>query len=524
MTGKVNNPAARARRGFTLLEVMVAVVILGLGILGLSALFAGAAAQQARSTETNLSVGFARNAEAMLSRELGKISGPSAAVIGGQEGRWLHVPMADETTNACSKYSLTIDSYGTGGLYFLVESAPQVIYLAPAGAIAAAAAPIFGSSAALNQIFAGSINALPDRRVHPAELSVTVNISRRVPVAGGGFTEVEARSVTFVPGPTLTDPNRDPPYNNIILRPEDPGLGAPYSQAFGAMDFDVPFNTSSPNPPLAAFIASHVGMNGFRQFVIIDPADLPGPCNERARVWFFVELAGGAEPEFITSVIFNTYQFRNDRLVSLNDRLVYEPDDRFPGGRRPVMGFTTLVRYFSTSAQLVVFTYGLQPLGVPKDNTEKLAFLPPERLIDTQNGAPNGLLRLLTNSDKLELRYDDVNEQYIVLAEEDNQVQADAVQPGQVLMIQSIAETGKGADAPVRVISQRQDPRYPGKIVGVLDRGPRSEGRSALGDLNSFALVSVFAFNPLVESLTSDETEWRIRPIDARVFQIGVTR
>ncbi|MAY74999.1 MAG: hypothetical protein CMJ31_09855, partial [Phycisphaerae bacterium] len=59
-------PGNTSRNGFTLVEVLLAVLVLGIGLLGLAAVFPVVIAQQRQSSETIAATGVAASVEAML--------------------------------------------------------------------------------------------------------------------------------------------------------------------------------------------------------------------------------------------------------------------------------------------------------------------------------------------------------------------------------------------------------------------------------------------------------------------------
>ncbi|RMH26047.1 MAG: prepilin-type N-terminal cleavage/methylation domain-containing protein, partial [Planctomycetota bacterium] len=111
-------------RGFTLIEVMLAVVILGLGILGLAALFAGAARQQQTGAQIRQSVQIALNARTALARKLGSVEGIGPGDL--PEGQWAWVRSA-----GIDDPSLTVSTVGTGGsgrAFFRVRAPAEVLF------------------------------------------------------------------------------------------------------------------------------------------------------------------------------------------------------------------------------------------------------------------------------------------------------------------------------------------------------------------------------------------------------------
>lgn len=71
---RATRPAVRRSRGFTLIEVLMAAFVLAIGVLGLTALFAGAARQQQLSSQTTRSVSAARSADAFIAERFGPIA------------------------------------------------------------------------------------------------------------------------------------------------------------------------------------------------------------------------------------------------------------------------------------------------------------------------------------------------------------------------------------------------------------------------------------------------------------------
>ncbi len=63
----------RARNAFTLIEVLMAAFVMAIGVLGLTALFAGAARQQQQSSQTTRSVAASQSANAIISDRFGPI-------------------------------------------------------------------------------------------------------------------------------------------------------------------------------------------------------------------------------------------------------------------------------------------------------------------------------------------------------------------------------------------------------------------------------------------------------------------
>lgn len=515
----------RTRQGFTLIEVMLAVVIIGLGVLGLSALFAGAASQQRRSIEDNLAVASARNAEALMSRSLGEIQGPDVAefTINNLFGQWL--PTRSVSADGRDDQSLTPLVFPVGGgtshgLFALVDSPELTLYTAPndpAGMIARV-----GKGVSTDPFFEQyPVESIPDRWLQPTSVAIRVTVKRREIEEVGGVPQPEMETTRvhmLLPADNLPDDLRRDPYLKIVLEDPDP----PYF-------YPTPIDHDTANESL--IIGSSVPL------MLVNLAYVPMAERRDAAIEAFnIPLWSSLDPlppgillreEWIDSIVIEPYQWRNSRLVSLNDRLVYETDANFPGGRRPTLGYTMLFRLLpGGESQFTVFSYALQALNVPGPNRENLPFIPPENLQFFDESDETSLLRLVT----LELRFDENTEQYYVLADESDTEQAAAVTPGQVLLMAGsttpldptdLSYLG-GSDIAVRVVAQRRDPTDPTMLRGVLDRSPRVRGQSPLQTLSATQSIQVWCLNPLVKSLTEDETEWKVRPIDARQFQANI--
>ena len=227
----------------------------------------------------------------------------------------------------------------------------------------------------------------------------------------------------------------------------------------------------------------------------------------------------GVSSAFVSKIVVE-YQWRNDELISLNDRLQYVDDDAVPGGRRPVMGYTLLTRVAGDTSQLAIFTYEMEPLSAPTvDIVTKPILVPPET--EALYNADNGLLRKA----KLELGFESSTGKFYVVPV-DPDMDDWAVERGQLLLVEKLLTplggskgSTAGSDMPVRIVGQRRV--RVGKNIevrGVLDQSPRILGRSPLRNLNSRVTLTVWAFPATMTSL-SDGTVWAIKPIEARIAQ-----
>lgn len=538
------------RLGFTLIEVMLATVILGLGVLGLIALFAGAAGQQQRSTEVNIAVGQSRNAEALLSRKLGDLQGPGLTAINNAPGEWRQT-VSQITDNALA-FAANDQS-----LYAVIDAASFDIYEAPfsmpnpgdtdRGGLGAGDYndPFFVTSAATEGINFAKFFSLPNSRIHPVNITVTVEKGLyQGPVDGSGeyfsFSEGTRSPADAIVNFTVrafqvnAAPNRAQPYRSIVLQSAgDPidfattglqpppgqstiGNGQGFDQSYDDLFAATVANRNTDSPP---FFPPQ-----FTEFVRIELKDPAVDPDDKGFIQFSIELEDIANPstgfiqvEWIDRISIE-YQFRNSRLVSVNDRFIYAANESAAGGRSPLMGYTVLFRQLESGpAQFAIFTYVPQAQTAVRDNNEKIAFIPPERDEDFDND--RGVLR---QADNVRLVHDRINDQFLIEVPDTDESRW-VVRRGQVLLMTTSRDGATGADAPgaddaVRVVSQRRDADR-NLLIGVLDDSPRVNGRSPVR-LNPNTIIEVIGINPIVKSLTSDQTEWELRPVDVRIFQV----
>ena len=124
--GRVRGRSVVSGRGFTLIEVLIAAFIVSLGVIGLAALFAGAARQQQVASQTTRSVSMSKGAEALIVPNLGSVQAAGGAA-NWEDGVWYYVP-SDENGSV----SVNPDR-GNDGLYFAAQpqTQPPVLYERP---------------------------------------------------------------------------------------------------------------------------------------------------------------------------------------------------------------------------------------------------------------------------------------------------------------------------------------------------------------------------------------------------------
>ncbi|MFG0273504.1 MAG: prepilin-type N-terminal cleavage/methylation domain-containing protein [Phycisphaerales bacterium] len=456
---------ARTKRAFTLIEVLVATIILGLGVLGLSALFAGAATQQASAAAVSRSVAFGQGGLAIIGRRIGELVG-KAGLTPLPDGTWDALSSDDADGVLRSQFALTPT---TQGFFFRQDAAK------------------------------GTLRVLQN-----------ANITANVPVTEFEHTRVDPRTVAIrvIWGDTRSlnpisktyrldesDPalaqwlagNADPP-PLILLHPNGNNGGVPGGNPSDVLR--IRHNIFSATGDLAEI-----------QGRITSPTSPPtGPR------WGFVTIT--VEP----------YQWLNNVVASVNDRLSYVESDTVPGGRLPTMGYAVLYRELAIGVEATIFTYALRALGAPRNQLDELPFIPPDTRNDFQND--EAVLREVA----VDLGRDPTTGQYYITPVDSRNDWI--VEPGQILLMSSITgvanvtTTDPGADTPVRVVTVRT---VDGERRAILDDSPRIGSRSVHDRVNSDTQtteIHVWAVAPIVESRSSDSTEWQLTPIEARTFKL----
>jgi len=473
-------------RAFTLIEVLIATTVLGLGVLGLIAVLAGSATQQRAATMQNLSVGIATNAEDVLTKQLGRPGGNFVTI---QDGQWTPSYM-DPVTNYLTVFPG----------YLLINEPP------PSG-------PIMNAGFIPGDVISGDLPPTNNQTAtytasSPSAFYINYPIDelnhRRINLQSGFVITFEILSYT--PGNTRIDSTST---EVVFTAPPPP---SPLNDYGNQDEISFSGGVTSNGLSLLSFNRRERETTG------------------RARIESFTIPLDSTQ--FVNSISISGYDWRNDQLMSLSDRLVTEPDETMPGGKRPVLGYSALLRRTSASTQMCFITYSLRALARPTkvDDLGKrgFAFIPPdtELSVDTLDS----VLREV----EVQLGYEHETKRYFI--EIDSNLEETvgwAMAQGQVLMMssrfgvlgQSPDPSDPGADFPVRVLRRVTVTDLGGStlIRAYLDRSPRVNGRSPIADLvtNDYREpIHVWGVYPVVKSLT-DETEWALTPIEARVIQVA---
>ena len=201
-----------SNRGFTLLEVLMAAIVISLGVLGLTALFAGAARQQQVASEMTRSVIATKNAEAMIARTFGQLtaSDPDQLRQCFRSDRWYPVPMDDrdyylKIDNACA--GAPADDLGAP-VYFLVrptEPTPVNVYQLVDGWRNA-----LGRNNAINSApFRNGVSDLQSRRVDPFSITEVRVYTKLRPDNTDPFAVGDFIQRYTLPGNVTSDNNMD---------------------------------------------------------------------------------------------------------------------------------------------------------------------------------------------------------------------------------------------------------------------------------------------------------------------------
>ncbi|HBS29394.1 MAG TPA: hypothetical protein DEB06_08085 [Phycisphaerales bacterium] len=452
------------RPGFTLVEVLIATFVIALGVLGLLALFAGAARQQQVASLTSRAHAHARNAESILGVNFGNLRNTSNNFI---PGVWYQLPMQDQF------HYLTVNPRrATGGAYFLTpsEASPRLVWTVLNFDDAdVPVTPDPGNGGIVDLAADAGV-----RRLDPASLSFLVTL-----------IDTGTRQTVTLP-PYVRTPALEPQYTD---RPETSGVAS-------YMPGGLP--TSQPGQADADYIRVNLELaaNGTTPARVLD-------MNIRA-----VDPAG----TLVIKSIVAFYRIRSDELVSLRDRVLFQPDQAAPNGERPVLAYSVLYRTVGSLTQMAVVSYSLTA------GSGGAEWIPPERLSDIQRDPQPTPVRGV----RLRLGFDKDRQAYYLTNEGPEEQSAFALAVGQIILIAGTNAANPGADAPVTVVGQQ---RLNNQLRAYLDRAPRSGGRNILPaqrrENDQLQNVIAFAVNDVAVSLDNDSSEWRLRALSATVYQVG---
>ncbi len=481
------------RNAFTLIEVLLAVFIIGLGSIGLFALFAGVASQQTRASELTRAVGQAQGLLGAMEGRVGPIGEWKDGVGTPYSDPVFGEPLVRGVWYPTFSYygdedpSLSVNPRGTinllRGRYFVSPKVEAEIFSNPAvftGALYQPATnnpgtPTFSSTdPAGSSLYANSqIVRLPHTRAAMGTVEIEFWKSN---------VNTGAESLAFA----ASDLALVPLVSNDQLA----------SESEAGVSYQLPRDAVPGEPQVRFFYAERPTGSAYTSLAGIDSFDMTDV------------LTPGVE--WISSIRVR-YAHRGDRLLGLSERLVTVPDDTRPSGRRATVGATAMYRITPRGrSQFVTLAYTVNPLDRTGD------FVPPENPINTGPLATNGLLRV---SNDYKLVYDETRREYYMTwgANDDFAlVEGDIVIVGGQLNPPPGSEINLyGADDPVtvsRVLTVADEQR------AYLSDTPRVLGRSmAANSVNNseIDIFRVFTLRREVEVVDAEGvmSRWELRPV-----------
>lgn len=473
------------RKAFTLIEVLLAVFIIGLGSIGIFALFAGVAQQQSRTSDLTRSIAKLRDVLAVTADDIGVIAEPSLTLdpvfdTPIADGVWYPMFMYRDPTDPDFGYSLTVApeqrSQFARSRFFVVDAGEEEILSNPAVLDSSGTGyeprdgptPSGGPISSFNWSSGSLINGsqvfeLEHRRVHLGSVTVEIFASNTTNGTNRLAATFEDTGFLMTPPPDLSNATIESttsPLTTITFNYED-----------------MPWDMQSVHP---------VGLRGM---------------NLQSGI-----LQSG---EWISSIRVR-YARRTDRLIGLRERLntILSPS----GERQPDSGVTMLYRRTpNRRTQVLAIAYSIAPLE------PRTRFVPDETSDGTQGEATNGVLRV---SDGYRLAFDDTRDEfYIVWSDVD-----DALVEGDILIVggdldatQASPLNEQGADNPVivtRVLTEQGEDR------AYLDDSPRYRARSLLFNFGSSTpLTRVYSLRRRAESY-EDGSLWELRPVVHQVLDV----
>ncbi len=552
------------RRAFTLIEILISASVLGLGVLGIATLFAGAARQQQIAAEQTDAERAARNIDAMIGRRFDRFAGGSfdeSAALSGPPlfalGQWHPVASIPYGGIAPGRLrgalSLDMSDNGIVDQSAFGVRAPQdfLLYSLNGGILIEDWGSGFTPPGSIWTAAQQSrpTNAAPGGQYDLGRL-------RNAAIDGASVFLERIPGGRFQPDLTVRLEVYREVYNDMFSQTEGLARSASDDREFTFRDVT---DVSSQQAPPDLWPEYEPGANSSR-IVLVDAAEA-SPGAGPSRVYLEVQAPDSSDPPYaflgngttihmrdsapngdrfvIGRIVLENAQVRDDRLLSFDERIAYTPDPSFPGGKRPTSGVALLFKRGAQTDQLLSISYTMEPLGRldfdPSSND--LPFVPPdtyERLYDTSPDDPSqyGLLSQV----ELELAYDPALENYLVRADVADEW---AIQKGQIIVIASrntpVSATGAprpsdfddaGAVSPLTILTTRRDTGT-GMLEGVLSAPPYREGfEPMLEDFDSTQTVWAWAMRDVVRSAPGAplDVDWRIRPTGARVITFGANR
>lgn len=550
------------KRAFTLIEVLIAVIIIGLGMIGISALFAGAAKQQQSASQLSRSVTASQNAVARITERFLGIRDVTDVANCLYAGDGTQVPVRDRLSVAWRRLNAT-------------ERNVLSLYQRPQGSNADVCSAIYLETPVPDfspMDLRGATNPAPYFRKDGFD--AIGNLSSAFP--GGALDpyfparsiiadglEIDVYVVSGDANPTVNDPGFATPqiftyfYDNSAPAGTGGGWGICNTNTIRLRSTDsVGYATTRGRNDLADTWNGAQGANG-SDFIEINCLKCPQELTGAPFVAFINAMkiypvlapdAAGTQVtvnRYIQRIVVRDCRYRATEVLSLSDRVLSEDT---ADGVRDIAGVSLLVREATpTTAQVAIFTYALQA------QVQGARFIPKEKNQTGQDAdnTPATEAQRPIRPAALDLRYNQETESYWAFCNNDESWVA---VPGQTILFAgfqpaTLAATAyPGADAPVKVV-QVLRVRNNGGYWCELDRAPRSSGtvvRSSTGALPQVATTltamtnapgaggawDAFAVSATAKAESdisgsgaqvggaSDRTIWQLRPLDARVITV----
>lgn len=494
----------RQRRGFTLIEVLIATVIIALGALGILALFAGAAAQQQSSSRTTLSSFITSAAESTLTERFGSLaadqnsSSSMSALAAVSDGVWRPLTMD------ARRHTLLTPP----GIFSLVDfaSETETIFTRPNSANPDLPGQTeeyrFLGGSPTGVFASGNLRDFSHGDIEPDSLSFDVEYTSLASDGMGGFVRSAPVTLSYarISG---VDYDSDEPQRDLYIYTRD-----------GLRQKDPRYQPRLPGDPLppenpeeeADYIIVDVSMRR-------NQANTVRPASIYALQILEVRSPLGDESRRIESIQTNKYQWRDEQLLTMRDRVVERPDASSRTGSRPDLAYSVLYKRdaVSGSASVAILVYQLTA------TSSNAQYLPFEQVGDVDARRAPIRRATVTLGENVETRQQFISTQ--------TPGESWVTSAGQIVVFEGNAGNGTpGADGVYRVIRQE---RVGSTYFGYLDRAPRFRNRAVVStsaaQQGQTQLVTVFGVTENVRSRT-DGSEWTLRPVDARVFQVSISQ
>ncbi len=480
------------KRGFTLIEVMMAAGIIGLGLLGLIALLAGAARLQQTSSQTSESVLIAKNAESLIRQSLASVTLNPTVASPIDTNRWYMVPKNDQFDH------LEL----TDNVWPIAESTEATPYLLFDGGQDGTNPRIPQSSGLFTEL-RDDLIGFSHYAIRPESLLIRVR-TIATPV-GPDYVETAPQDFLYLRPATSEVWPKVP----LDIANEEPGF-LPYGNDLVRFYLDGDANAGW--NPINVLQQDYITIN-VKHWV---QSGLQASITD----YRIADVANNAGRIIDEIAIERPYRYINTKLISLQDRMAFAADKTREDGRRPEFGFGVLYRtLLGGGSQAGVFIYGLQ---APSRSAE---WNPMETGVQIGSGdSPIAEVgqgaAFPTNVDLgFDSGGDEATDLYYLEVDEDF---GWVVAPDQVVLVSWADSVGGGADDAVRVVRREimLDGGNPtGKVRGYLERGPRHANHAMHDGGTGTESVEVWVVKDIAVS-DEDGSTWRLRPLRFVAFQL----